>query len=370
MDLEEIRLGIDEIDAKLKELFLKRMELVHNVYLYKKENNLPVKNEKREAEILENKVQGLERYKDECAEFFKSMIDISCKYQEQALNPETKIDTSFIHKTKEEFLKGVSKVSYQGISGSYGSEMAKKLFPYNELVNKKTFSDVCESVKCGETQVGILPIENLSAGSISEVYDLIYENSLNIVMADELLIEHCLLGTGSLSQIKKVKSHPQALSQCSEFIKMNNYEKEEGINTAVVACELSEIRDDSIGVICNKINSEYYNLNVLKENISNIKGNKTRFIAVTKERVIIDNPKKISMVFTLPHKVGSLARVLYDLSNNSFNLTKIESRPVKSNEWEYVFYVDVEGSLLNKETKKHLEKISCLFDKIEILGNY
>ncbi len=370
MNLEEIRVEIDKVDSELKDLFLKRMELVHNVYLYKKENNLPVKNEKREREIIENKTKDITDFKDECSEFFKTLIDISCKYQEQALSTQTKLNTDFTYKTKEEFLKGVSKVSYQGIEGSYGSEMAKKLFPKKDLVNKKTFLDVCESVKCGETQVGILPIENLSAGSISEVYDLIYENSLNIVMADELLIEHCLLGTGTFSEIKKVKSHPQALNQCSEFIISNNYEKEEGINTAVVAYELSKIRDNSVGVICNKINSEYYNLKVLKENISNIKGNKTRFIAVTKDRVIIDTPKKISIVFTLPHKVGSLARVLLDFSNNSFNLTKIESRPVKSNEWEYNFYVDVYGSLSDDKTKEHLEKISYLFDKIEILGNY
>ena len=370
MNLDKIRVEIDKVDSELKDLFIKRMELVHNVYLYKKENNLPVKNEKREAEIIENKTKDIIKFKDETTEFFKTLIDISCKYQEQALNTETKIDTSFTYKTKEEFLKDVSKVSYQGISGSYGSEMAKKLFPQNELINKKTFLDVCKSVKTGETQVGILPIENLSAGSVSEVYDLINEHSLNIVMADELSIEHCLLGTGTLSDIKKVKSHPQALNQCSEFILTNNYEKEESINTAVSAYEVSQKRDNSVGVICNKINSEYYNLNVLKENISNIKGNKTRFIAVTKDRVIIDIPKKISLVFTLPHKVGSLSRVLYDFSNNSFNLTKIESRPVKSNEWEYVFYVDVEGSLLNQETKEHLEKISCLFEKIKILGNY
>lgn len=370
MNLDEIRVEIDKVDAELKKLFLKRMELVHNVYLYKKENNLPVKNAKREAEIIENKTKDVSDFKDEIKEFFKTLIDISCKYQEQALNTEIKIDTEFTHKTKEEFLKDIKKVSYQGILGSYGSEMAKKLFIDKELVNKKTFLDVCKSVKTGETQVGILPIENLSAGSISEVYDLIYENSLNIVMADELLIEHCLLGTGSIDEIKKVKSHPQALSQCSEFILKNNYEKEESINTAVAALSLSQSRDNSVGVICNKINSEYYNLNVLKENISNIKGNKTRFIAVTNDKVIIDNPKKISMVFTLPHKVGSLARVLYDFSNNSFNLTKIESRPVKSNEWEYVFYVDVEGTLLDDKTKEHLKKISCLFEKLQILGNY
>lgn len=370
MNLDEIREEIDKVDTQLRELFLKRMELVHNVYLYKKENNLPVKNEGREAAIIEKRTADLDEFKDECSEFFKALIDISCKYQEHSLNPEIKVNTVFSEKTREEFLSDVATVAYQGMPGSYGSEMAKTLFKGKKLINKISFDDVCRTVKSGEAQVGILPIENLSAGSISEVYDLIYENSLSVVMASELEINHCLLGTGKLSDVKKVKSHSQALSQCSKFIKEMGYEKEESINTAVAAYEASLAKDDSVGVIGNKINSEYYNLNVLKENIANIQGNKTRFIAVTNEKIILDNPEKISIVFTLPHKVGSLARVLNDFSNHSFNLTKIESRPIKSNKWEYVFYADIEGSLKFKETREHLEKISYLFEEIKILGNY
>lgn len=370
MNLEEIRVEIDRVDSELRDLFLKRMELINNVYLYKKENNLPVKNEGREAAILEKRTKDLIKFKDETKEFFKALIDISCKYQESKLDTKSCFNINFSHKTKDEFMKNVANVSYQGICGSYSSEMAKMLFDGKEQISKSTFYDVCMSVKSGETQAGVLPIENLSAGSISEVYDLIYENDLNIVMAGELDINHCLLGTGKISDVKKIISHPQALSQCSNFIKENNFEKEEGVNTAVCAYNLSLSKDKSVGVICNKINSRYYNLNILKENISDICDNKTRFVVVTKEKVILENPEKISIVFTLPHKAGSLARVLSDLSNNSFNLTKIESRPVKSNKWEYRFYVDIEGSLLLKDTKEHIEKISYLFEEIKVLGNY
>lgn len=370
MNLDEIRVEIDKIDTEIRDLFIKRMNLVNEVYLYKKENNLPVKNETREAKIIEMRTADLDNYKEECAEFFKTMMDISCKYQEQHLNTENKIDTEFKHITRSEFSDSVKKVSYQGILGSYGSEMAKKLFSDKQLLNKSTFKDVCISVKNGETQAGVLPIENLSAGSISEVYDLIYEYGLNIALASELDINHCLLGKGELFDVKKIKSHPQALNQCSRFINENGFEKIIGVNTAVAAYEVSKEDDKSIGVICNKINKDYYNLNLLKENISDITGNKTRFIVVTGDKIIIDNPQKLSLVFTLPHKIGSLSRALNDFSLNSFNLTKIESRPIKSNEWEYLFYVDIEGSLLCDKTKKYLEKISYLFEYIKILGNY
>ncbi|MBR4892512.1 MAG: chorismate mutase [Clostridia bacterium] len=370
MNLDNLRKEIDKVDSELKNLFLKRMELVHEVYLYKKENNLPVKNEERENLILEERTKDQVWFKDETKEFFKYLIDISCKYQEQKLNPANKVDSSFLHIGEDEFLKGITKVAYQGINGSYGSEMAKILFPDKSYINKTTFYDVCKSIIDKEADCGILPLENLSAGSVSEVYDLIYENDLTIVKSSELKIDHSLLGIGKLEDIKKVKSHPQALCQCSKFITDNGYIKEEGINTALSAFEVSNLKDSSIGAICNKVNAKLYNLNVLKENISDIKDNKTRFIVVTKKKIIVGNPQKISLVFTLPHKVGSLARVLGDFSNNSFNLTNIESRPVKSHNWEYRFYVDIEGSLLNENTLAHLEKISYLFEEIKITGNY
>ena len=370
MNLEEIRVEIDKVDLELKELFIKRMNLVNEVYLYKKENNLPVKNQKREDEIIKKRTDDLENYKVETTEFFKTLMDISCKYQEQNLNIEKKCDTEFEKVSEEEFLKSVSDIVYQGISGSYGNEMAKKIFKGKNIIAKNTFKDVCKSIKNKEAQAGVLPIENLSAGSINEVYDLIEEYGLNIVMAKELEIDHCLLGAGTFDDIEKVKSHPQALMQCDKFISENNFVKEESLNTAFAAKELSITRDKKTGVICNRINKDYYNLNLIKENISDIKGNKTRFIVVCDKKIIIDNPEKISIVFSLPHKAGSLSRALNEFSLNGFNLSKIESRSVKSDKWEYLFYADIEGSLLCENTKKYFEKISYLFDYIRIIGNY
>jgi len=369
-NLDEIRVDIDKVDTKLKELFVERMGYVHEVYMYKEANNLPVKNQKREDEIIEKRTADIDKFKNECAEFFKSLMDISCKYQEQNLAKDKLIKLDFKKISEEEFLKSVDKVAYQGILGSYGSEMSKKIFKNKNLINKTTFKEVCKSIKNGEADAGVLPIENLSAGSINEVYDLIEEYELNIVMAKELEINHCLLGKGEYNEIKKIKSHPQALMQCNKFISKNNFEKIECLNTAIAAYEVSKDNDKSVGVICNKINKDYYNLNLLKENISDISGNKTRFIVVTAKKLIIDNPEKISMVFSLPHKTGSLSRALSDFSVNGFNLSKIESRPVKSNRWEYLFYVDIEGSLLCEKTKKHLESISYLFDYVRVIGNY
>lgn len=369
-NLDEIRVDIDRVDTKIKELFIERMNLVNEVYLYKKANNLPVKNQKREDEIIEKRTAQIEKFREECKEFFKTMMDISCKYQEQQLFKDKKKSISFSNISEDEFLSSIKTVAYQGIIGSYGNEMTKKIFDGKNHISKPTFREVCHCVRNGEADAGVLPIENLSAGSISEVYDLIEENNLNIVMAKELEINHCLLGTGAFADVKKVCSHPQALMQCNKFITENGFEKLESVNTAIAAKNAQINNDPSTGVICNKINTEYYGLNLLKENISDISGNKTRFIVVSTKEIIVGNPTKISMVFSLPHKTGSLSRVLNDFSLNGFNLTKIESRPVKSNCWEYLFYVDVDGSLVCEETKKHLENITYLFDYVRIIGNY
>ncbi len=369
-NLDEIRKDIDKLDGELKKLFAERMNCVKEVYLYKEANNLPVKNEKREEEIINKRTEGMKEFKNECEEFFRTLMDISCKYQEQNMWKGVKADLNFTSVSEEEFLKDVKNISCQGIKGSYGNEMAKSIFPNRNIRFEKTFREVCESVKNGNSDAGVLPIENLSAGSINEVYDLIEEYKLNIVMERELPINHCLLGCGELSDIKKVKSHPQALMQCAGFVESMGYEKLECVNTAVSAFEVSEARDKSVGAICNRINKDYYNLNLLKENISDISGNKTRFIVVSNKKIILDNPEKISMVFSLAHKKGSLSRVLNDFSLNGFNLSKIESRPVKSNKWEYLFYVDIEGNLLNDKTKMHLEAVNYLFDYVRIIGNY
>ena len=369
-NLDEIRKDIDSVDSELKKLFIERMNLVKEVYLYKEANNLPVKNEKREEEIINKRTEGLSEFKNECEEFFKTLMDLSCKYQEQNLWKGTKTSLDFEKLSYEEFVNSVENISCQGIKGSYGNEMARTLFPEKNIHFNKTFREVCESVKNGSSDAGVLPIENLSAGSINEVYDLIEEYKLNIVMERELPISHCLLGCGELSDIKKVKSHPQALMQCASFIESMGYKKIECVNTAVAAFETAEANDKSIGVICNKINKDYYNLNLLKENISDLKDNKTKFIVVSNKKYILDNPEKISIVFSLPHKKGSLARVLNDFSLNGFNLSKIESRPVKSNKWEYLFYVDIEGNILDEKTKAHLEAVSYLFDYVRIIGNH
>lgn len=276
----------------------------------------------------------------------------------------------FTNITADEYFQMTDKVAYQGIIGSYGHEAAKTIFSGKELLACPSFRDVCKDVSAGSVSAGVLPIENLSAGSVSEVFSLIEEFGLYIVMSYDLGISHCLLGNGSFSDIKAIKSHPQALSQCSEFINENGFSKLECINTAIAAKEVSESGDRSVGVICNRINAELYGLNTLKENISDIKNNKTRFAVVSKNKYIIGKPKKISMVFTLPHRPGSLAKILTDFALFDFNLTRIESAPLKSDKWEYVFYVDIEGSLTDELTKTHLGSIGPLFDYMRITGNY
>lgn len=369
-DLQDIRMDINRVDAALKDLFLERMQYVRQVMEYKRATGTPVKNHGREAEILRAKLEGVQEFREEARAFFKSMIEISCKYQEEQLAQPAGPAVAFREISDADFYKSVHCVCHQGIEGSYSHEMAVKHFPDREIRGVQTFREVFEHVLDGSCQVGILPLENLSAGGVLEVYDLLDEYEVYITHCSALAIDHCLLGSGTLEEVRTVRSHPQALRQCSAFIEAQGYKTEQAANTAVAAQSAAAERDPSVGVICSKINAGIYGLHVLKEHIANLAGNQTKFIFISKTPLLVGRPNIISTVFTLPHQVGSLSRVLNDFSMHGLNMCKIESRPSRDEQWKYVFYVDIEGSLRNEGIRRYLSDIRYMFEEFRILGNF
>ena len=369
MGLEQIRQKIDIVDGKLKQLFLERMSYVKEVLAIKKKEGLPVRHIQREQEILEKKLADITEFQEETRAFLKSLIQISCHYQEKGLAvlPPQRF---FSHLNRETFIQGIQTYCYQGIPGSYSWEAGGELFPRAEGKGMKTFYDVCQSVIEGTCQVGVLPLENLAAGSVSQVYDLIEEFKLHIVDELSLPIRHCLLGTGRLEDITQVKSHPQALAQCSRYLQQQGWEEESFLNTATAAKWVAQEKNPAIGAICNKKNASLYGLQVLAENIADLEENQTRFVVVSKEKIIVGNPKKTSFVFTLPHHPGSLSDALMDFSAHQLNLTKIESRPLKSNEWEYLFFAEVDGSLLTDSVYTYFSQAGHLFHYFRWIGCY
>lgn len=370
-DLGEIRVEIDKIDSKLIELFKKRMDCAKAVGLYKKENNIPVLNQNRENEILDNVEAKGGEYGSHARLLFSNIMELSRALQHNIVGSGKKLRADILNASSKMQTENV-KVGYQGIKGGNGHEATLKLFPNSEAVNYKTFSDVFDAVDKGEIAYGVLPVENSTAGSVSAVYDLILKHRFYIVKALDLPIDYCLAGLkqSEFSDIEKVWSHPQSLSQCANYIARNNFDSTPFENTAVAAREVAKEKRLNVAAICSYKAAEEYDLKIIDNHLQDDKGNTTRFIVISKTLCIPENANKISLCFSLPHVTGSLYGLLCRFNSLGLNLTKIESRPRKGKDFEYLFYLDFSGSVHSNNVIDLISQLSEEMPEFSFLGNY
>jgi chorismate mutase/prephenate dehydratase len=236
-----------------------------------------------------------------------------------------------------------------------------------------TFGEVMQAIKEGEAEFGVLPIENSSTGTLSDIFDLLSEYNNFIVGEHHVKIEHNLWGIpgSKLSDIRNVYSHRQGLLQCSEFLKQHPEIKPiEGGSTAGCARLILEKNDITQAAIASKRAGEVYGLNLLLPSIHNEDHNTTRFIIISGKKMYLKGASRTSICFELPHKSGSLYHMLSHFIYNNINMTKIESRPVTGKAFAYRFFVDIEGSLDNPSVKNALHCISEEALEMKILGCY
>lgn len=373
MDLLDLRKQIDDIDEELIPLLSKRMQISEDVAEYKVERGLPVLNAQREEEILADVHVKCGEQGDTIATVFAAIMDASRALQHKIIGGGQElrdaIEEAVVDKTLSQF-EGV--IACAGVEGSYADEAADKIFNNISILHCKMFEDVFEAVNKGEAKFGILPVENSTAGSVHEAYDLIMKYKFYVVGEYSLEINHCLATRADVNyeDITDVYSHPQALSQCSKFLKDFDFTGINHTNTAVAAKYVSESKKKNIAAICSPQAAEKYGLKVLKRGIQNISQNKTRFLVISKRLIIENNADKISLIFSLPHTTGSLYRILGRFSMAGLNLTKLESRPLGNGDFSYYFYVDLVGSIKDEGT---LDLICALYSEIEdfkFLGNF
>lgn len=370
-DLGEIRIEIDKIDSELIELFKKRMDCAKAVGLYKKENNIPVLNQNRENEILDNVEEKGGEYGSHARLLFSNIMELSRALQHNIVGSGKKLRNDILNASSKMQTANV-RVGYQGIKGANGHEATLKLFPNGNAVNYKTFADVFDAVDREEVTYGVLPVENSTAGSVSAVYDLILKHRFYIVKALDLPIDYCLAGLkqSELSDIEKVWSHPQSLSQCENYIAKKNFDSTPFENTAVAAREVANEKRLNVAAICSYKAAEEYGLKILDNHLQDDKGNTTRFIVISKTLCIPENANKISLCFSLPHVTGSLYGLLCRFNSLGLNLTKIESRPRKGKDFEYLFYLDFSGSVHSDNVIDLISQLSEEMPEFSFLGNY
>lgn len=374
-DLIKIREEIDDIDSQIIELYEKRMELTTEVAEYKISTGKQVLDKQREKEKLDRAEAQVKDDKNRYGvrELFEQIMAMSRKRQYQLLVSRglgEKIEFELVDKLPFEN----AKIVYQGVEGAYSQLAMQAYFGKNaDNFHVDTWRDAMEAIKNGQADYAVLPIENSSAGIVSENYDLLVEYDNYIVAEQTIKIEHALLGVpeAELSDITCVYSHPQSFLQSVDFLNEHrDWEQIRLANNAVSAKKVSMEGKKNQAAIASPINAELYNLKILKEHINYSADNSTRFIIVTAKKVYTKEAKKISICFEIPHESGSLYRMLSHFIFNNINMVKIESRPIKDKSFEYRFFVEFEGKLTDGAVQNALKGLSEEASAVKILGNY
>lgn len=373
-DLLVLRDRIDEIDRQIVDLYQKRMEVCREVAEYKIETGKKVFDSVREAEKIE-KVRSMadtEFHKKAVAELFEQIMSISRKMQYQLLAEHGCIGKlPFMPSSDLGFRK--AKVVFQGAEGAY-SEAAMNRFFGKEIksFHVDTFREAMVAIEEGRADFAVLPIENSTAGIVSEIYDLLTEFENYIVGEQIIQIEHCLMALpgAALEDIQTVYSHPQSLMQSSVYLGRTGWQQISMQNNAFAAKKVKEDGDKRQAAIASASAAEAYGLQILEKGVNNLKGNSTRFIIVTNQKVFKEDAKKVSICFEVPNESGSLYHMLSHFIYNNLNMTKIESRPLEGRNWEYRFFIDFDGNLADSSVKNALRGLREEARNMKILGNY
>ena len=376
MDLSEIRQEIDGIDQELVRLFCQRMNLSAQVADYKKANNLPIFVPSRERAILQ---KVAEMAGPEMANYtrvlYSMLFELSRSYQSKRNG-----ELSALYETISRAIENTPKlfpqapiVACQGVEGAYSQIACEKIFKSPFIMYFKSFDAVFNAIEQGMCQYGILPIENSTAGSVTKVYDLMIRHNFSIVRTFRLKIDHNLLANpgATLSDIKTIYSHEQAINQCSDFLRsLSGVNVIPVANTALASEMVAQSGSKEVAALSSRSCAELYNLSCLAASVQDKGNNRTRFICISKNLEICPGSDKTSIMMVLPHKPGALYKVLARLYTLGINVTKLESRPIPDREFEFMFYFDLETSIYSEEYVQLMCELDELCEEFKYLGSY
>ena len=346
MELKWVREGIDLIDADVVALLRKRFELAVRAGKLKRD----VTDNTREAQVIENvrRMAGGLVAPEFMEKIYREVI-IEASRQEHA---------------------DYDLIGFQGEHGAY-SEMAALEYDADAApIPCEDFSDVFEGVKSGALTRGVVPIENSIGGNITEVEDLLISSELSVVGEVYVPVHHCLLAVPETDyrDVRVVYSHPQALSQCKDFLARNKLEGRAFYNTAGAAKMLSRERPIGTAVLASRLCADLYGLEILKESVENNQANTTRFLVIAKEP-LKGQGNKCSIAFVTGHKPGALYSFLKAFYEADINLTRIESRPARE-PGSVAFLLDFQGSDETESVKKVLAAVREGCTQFRLLGCY
>lgn len=376
MGMEELRQEIDNIDEKLVALFVQRMQVAAQVADEKKQSGRPVLDPMRERQLLErvSELAG-EELESQTRVLYNLILSLSRSYQNHRLG----FDGALLEKIRsgientDKVFPERALVACQGVEGAYSQLACDKLFPAANIMYMNSFEGVFHAVDKGLCRYGVLPLENSAAGSVNHIYDLMMKYNFHVVRSTRLHVSHVLLapkGT-TLSGVRDIYSHEQAIQQCSEFLQgLKDVRVHVCENTAMAAKAVAESGRTDVAAISSESCAKLYGLDVLETALTNVDNNYTRFICIAKPLEIYPGANRTSLMLVLPHKPGALHGILSKFYSLGINLLKLESRPLPGRDFEFMFYFDVEVSVYSEAFENLLSQLQAESDQFQYLGSY
>ena len=376
MEIEKIKGEIDDIDEQLVELFKKRMKACGELAGAKSGAGLPaVDTAGVRAKFTEVRKQAGGEMAGYASVLYSTVLELAECYQRGLIDGESPLCLQIskaLENTPKQFPES-GLIACQGVEGAYSQIAAEKLFAHPEIMYFNNFEGVFSAIDKGFCSYGVLPLENSTAGSVNAIYDLMMKYNFSIVRSARLKVDHNLLvrrGTKQ-SDIKEIFSHEQAISQCGEFLKsMGNVKINICENTAAASKMVAESDRSDIAAISSRACAELYGLENIASSIQDKGNNYTRFICITKNLEIYPGADRTSVMLTIPHKPGSLYRIMARINALSINLSKLESRPIPERDFEFMFYFDLDTSVYSPQFIELIGQIGEMCETFQYLGSY
>ncbi len=355
--LDKARRIINEVDAEMAKLFVKRMQAAEIIAEYKKERGLAILDARREEEVISKNALLIEdeTLREFYTNFLKSTMSVSRSYQSRIISG--------------------MKIAYSGTEGAFAHIATERLFPSAAKVGFSDFVSAYKAVERGECDICVLPVENSYNGEVGQVTDLMFSGSLYVNGMLDLAVTQDLLGIpgAEVSKIERVVSHPQALGQCAKYIKKHGFETAEYSNTALAAQYVKKLADPTVAAIASKEAAKIFGLEVVDHDINESKSNTTRFAVFS--RVANKHPAKdfsthSILLFTVRNEAGALAKAIDVIGAHGFNMRTLRSRPMKELLWQYYFYVECEGEIQTEKGRLMMEELGEFCDRLKFAGTY
>ena len=355
--LQEARKIINQVDSQMADLFVQRMRAAEMVAEYKRAHGMPILDAEREEIVVRNGSARVEdeRLREYYIDFMRDTMAVSRRYQQRLLHG--------------------MKVAYSGTEGAFAYIAADKLFHDAQKIAFPDFKAAYDSVVSGKCDVVVLPLENSYAGEVGQVTDLMFSGPLYVNYILPLSVTHDLLAVegATLETVKTVVSHPQALSQCDDFIRTHGYGQIQYANTALAAKYVAERNDPTVAAIASGESAGRFGLTLLAEGINRSQVNTTRFAVLSRSEnrnISKQHGAHFILVFTVRNEAGSLAQALNIIGSHEFNMRTLRSRPMRELLWQYYFYVEAEGNIHSADGKEMLKELAVCCDKIKCVGSF